>query len=72
MQLKADKTKIMFFHFTRVSSRQGHIAPKRDYEALWKHPTVAIRATYPHAASLARRPGTLKVHELRILVRHDG
>jgi len=62
MQLSADKTKIMCFH----------IAPKRDYEALYKHPTVATRATNPHAASLARRPGTMKVHELRILDRHDA
>jgi len=72
MQLNADKTKIMCFHFTRVLSRQGHIAPKRDYEALWQHPIVATRAPNPHAASLARRPVTMKVHELRILVRRDG
>jgi len=39
--------------------RQGHIIPKRDYEALWKYPTVATRATNPHAAALARRPGTM-------------
>jgi len=53
-------------------TRHGHIAPKHDYEALWKHSTVAKRATNPHAASLGRRPGTMKVHELRILVRRDG
>jgi len=47
--------------------QQGHIALKRDYEALWKHPTVATRATNPHAASLGRRPGTTKVHELFFL-----
>jgi len=53
-------------------TQHGHIAPKHDYEALWKHPTVAKRATKPHATSLRRRPGTMKVHELRILVRRDG
>jgi len=45
-------------------TRQGHIASKRDYEALWKHPTVATRTTNPHAAAFARRPGTMKVREL--------
>jgi len=48
-------------------TRQGHIALKRDYEALWKHQTVATRAANPHAAALARRPGTMKVHELLFL-----
>jgi len=47
--------------------RPGHIAPKRDYEALWKHPTVATRATNPRAAALARRPGTMKVHDFFFL-----
>jgi len=44
-------------------TRQGHITPTRDYEALWKHPTVATPATNPHAAALTRRSGTMKVHE---------
>jgi len=45
-------------------TRQGHIVPKHDYEPLWKHPKVAVRATNPRAAALARRPGTMEVHEL--------
>jgi len=45
-------------------TRQGHIAPKRDYEALWKHPTVVTQTTNPHAAAFTRRPETTKVHEL--------
>jgi len=39
-------------------TRQSHIAPKRDYEALWKHPTVVTQTTNPHAAAFVRRSGT--------------